>query len=329
MQPPRARRPLVIAHRGASGYRPEHTASAYLLAIELGADAVEPDLVVSRDGVLVIRHENEISTTTDVARHPEFASRRTSKTIDGSEITGWFTEDFLWSELQTLRARERMPRTRPGNAAYDDLEAILCLDDLLDLLEHADGETGLVVELKHPTYFAAIGLPLDELFAAVIARRETLPALIVESFELTVLREVSTRGVPASLTYLIESGGVPADRPLSSSAWSLTDEGLAEIAASVDGISVDKAALLETDAAGRTVGSDLVSRAHAVGLTVFCWTLRVENRFLVAAHRIEGAASDRGDWATEFALIFTAGVDGVFADQPDLAIEARVGALSG
>jgi glycerophosphoryl diester phosphodiesterase len=313
----------VIAHRGASGYRPEHTASAFLLAIDLGADAVEPDLVASRDGVLVIRHENEISTTTDVARHPEFADRRTTKTIDGVEVTGWFTEDFLWSELQTLGASERMPRTRPANTTYDGVDGLLCLDDLLDLLQGAPTETIVVVELKHPSYFAGIGLPLDVLLAEALRRRTALPRLIIESFELSVLRQVAARGVQATLTYLIEAQGAPVDRPLAPYAASLTDDGLAELATVVDGISVDKAILLQTDDAGRTTVCDLVSRAHAVGLEVFCWTLRAENRFLAASHRRAGAAHARGDWQAEFAMLMAAGIDGVFADQPDLAVEAR------
>lgn len=316
-------RPLVIAHRGASGYRPEHTASAYRLAIELGADAVEPDLVASKDGVLVIRHENEISLTTDVAQHPEFADKRATKRVDGVEVTGWFTEDFLWSELQTLRARERIPQFRPANVAYDGLESILSFDDLLDLLDESGGAIMLVAEIKHPTYFASIGLPLDELFAAVIARRERMVPLIVESFELTILQRIQALGIEASYTYLVRSHGAPVDRPEHPYAWTLTDDGLAETAAVVDGISIDKSALLETDDAGHLVVSDVIERAHALGLQVFCWTLRAENRFLGTRHQIEGAAHDLGDWAAEFRVLMESGLDGVFADHPDLAVAAR------
>lgn len=316
-------RPLVIAHRGASGYRPEHTASAYSLAIELGSDAVEPDLVSSKDGVLVIRHENEISLSTDVAERAEFADRRATKLIDGVEVTGWFTEDFLWSELQTLRARERMPQVRPANAVYDGLEGILSFDDLLDLLDASGGAIMLVAEIKHPTYFASIGLPLDELFAAAVARRERMVPLIVESFELSVLQSIRALGVEAGFTYLVESFGSPVDRPEHSYAWTLTDEGLAATAEIVDGVSIDKRALLQTDDAGRTVVSDVIERAHAVGLQVFCWTLRAENRFLGTPHQTVGAAHELGDWASEFRLLMQAGLDGVFADQPDLAVAAR------
>jgi glycerophosphoryl diester phosphodiesterase len=157
--------PLVIAHRGASGYRPEHTRSAFELAFALGADAVEPDIVASKDGVLVVRHENEISGTTDVASHPEFASRKTTKVIDGVSLTGWFTEDFTWAELSTLRAIERIPQLRQASSSFDRTEGILRLSDLLAIVDTATLAAGrrlvLVAEIKHATYFESIGLPLD------------------------------------------------------------------------------------------------------------------------------------------------------------------------
>ena len=154
-------RSLVIAHRGASGYRPEHSRSAVELAIEQGADAIEPDLVATRDGVLVVRHDNELSTTTDVAAHPRFLGRRRTAVVDGQRLTGWFTEDFTWSELSTLRVRERMPRVRLGNVAYDGREPILSLDDLLRIIR--PHRVLLVAELKHAAHFESIGLPLDRL----------------------------------------------------------------------------------------------------------------------------------------------------------------------
>ncbi|HXR44580.1 MAG TPA: glycerophosphodiester phosphodiesterase family protein, partial [Pseudolysinimonas sp.] len=144
----------VIGHRGASGYRPEHSRSAYELAIALGADAVEPDIVATRDGELVLRHENDISGTTDVARHPEFAARRTTKTVDGASITGWFTEDFTWDELSTLRVVERLPALRPHSASFDGLQPMLRLRDLLTILDDATRAVDLVAEIKHPSYFA-------------------------------------------------------------------------------------------------------------------------------------------------------------------------------
>jgi len=324
-----ARRIKVIAHRGASGYRPEHTKSAYLLALELGADAVEPDLVCTSDGVLVIRHENEISGTTDVASRPEFAERRTTKTIEGARLTGWFTEDFSWAELSTLRARERLPKLRPRNRDYEGDDGILRFSDLLQILDAAPPVTetglpvGLVAEIKHASYFESIGMPLDELFAAELARAgwDDDARLTVESFETTVLGRVRDRGIRAQYVFLLEASGGPADRPGKSYADYLTPEGLAALAAEgIEGISINKQLLL-TDAAGRGDDARLVERAHAAGLVVFVWTLRAENHFLARELRVRD--SDFGRWQEEFALIMGTGVDGVFADQPDLALQAR------
>jgi glycerophosphoryl diester phosphodiesterase len=320
----------VIAHRGASGYRPEHTRSAYELAIRLGADAVEPDLVSTSDGVLVIRHENEISGTTDVADHPEFAARRTTKSIDGVEATGWFTEDFTWAELQTLRARERLVKTRPANAKYDDQEEILRLTDLIRILEAADRQITMVAEIKHATYFESIGLPLDGAFAADIGAWATPNNLIVESFEQTVLSKVQERDVLGRAVFLAESSGAPADQvalhgdSARSYADYLTDAGLARLAEEVDGVSVDKSLVLRLDAHGNASGTtDIIERTRDLGLETYVWTLRAENRFLAKNFRRGIRDRELGDWAREFRLIMQTGVDGVFADQPDLAIRVR------
>ncbi|MEO7348859.1 MAG: glycerophosphodiester phosphodiesterase family protein [Terrimesophilobacter sp.] len=323
-------RPLVIAHRGASGYRPEHSRSAYELAFTLGSDAVEPDLVATKDGVLVLRHENEISGTTDIASHKQFADRRTTKVIDGQKLSGWFTEDFTWAELQTLRVGERIPKLR--GTSFDGEDGILRFTDLLDMLDER-GDVGLVAEIKHAAYFESIGLPLDELFAAELSAAgwSADPRLTVECFETRVLRQIRSRGVTAHCVFLLESSGAPADEvsvhgkdaaPFSSY---LTNDGLAELAASgIDGISVDKRMLMITDKAGHATGTnDLVQRAHAAGLTVFCWTLRAENQFLAKNFHRGKSARDLGEWRDEFQLIMRTGLDGVFADQPDLAIEAR------
>ncbi|MCU1580650.1 MAG: glycerophosphodiester phosphodiesterase [Microbacteriaceae bacterium] len=316
--------PLVIAHRGASGYRPEHTRSAYLLAIEQGADAIEPDIVSTSDRVLVLRHENEISGTTDVAEHPEFADRRTTKLVDGQELTGWFTEDFTWAELDTLRATERLPLLREANRAFDG--AILRLVDLLEILDAADRPIALVAEVKHASYFESIGLPLGELLAGELAAAGWTddPRLTIESFELTVLRTLRARGIGADLVFLLDASGAPADDPSHPFADYLTPDGLAALAAEVDGISVDKLLLLRSDAAGNAIGvTDLVDRAHAAGLTIFCWTLRAENEFLARNLRLGTSSAAFGDWRREYLLIMASGVDGVFADHPDLAVEAR------
>ncbi len=326
-------RPLVIGHRGASGYRHEHTREAYDLAFALGADAVEPDIVATRDGVLVLRHENEISGTTDVAARPEFADRRTTKVIDSLTLTGWFTEDFTWEELSTLRAIERLPRVREASTAFDGRSPVLRLRDLLPIIDAASERAGrtlqLVAEIKHASYFASIGLPLDELFAAEIAGWASRDRLIVEAFEQTVLHGIRDRGIPARYVYLAESSGSPADlvarhgpEALSYAAH-LTDTGLARLAAEVDGISVDKKLLLATDATGRVAGTtDLVSRAQAVGLAVYTWTLRAENRFLAESFRRGRSPHRFGHWQGEFDVILASGVDGVFADQPDLVLAA-------
>ena len=340
MAAPSNPRPLIIGHRGASGYRPEHTRSSYELAFALGADAVEPDVVATRDGVLVLRHENDISGTTDVALHPEFVDRRTTKSIDGRTVTGWFTEDFTWSELDTLSARERLPDVRRSSASFDDKHGLMRLTDLFRLVDEVDeaGDggfagrkrpLGLVAEIKHATYFESIGLPLDELFArdaAAAGWADVGNRLTVESFEETVLAKIRARGIAARWVYLIEASGAPFDQlsthggdALSYSDY-LTDAGLAALAERVDGISVEKGRILPRDADGRASGTtDLVDRAHAVGLAVFCWTLRPENRFLPLNFAYGGGPAHFGDYESEWQRILATGVDGIFVDHPDLA----------
>jgi glycerophosphoryl diester phosphodiesterase len=326
--------PLVIAHRGASGYRPEHTRSAYELAFALGADAVEPDIVASKDGVLVVRHENEISGTTDVAAHAEFASRRTTKVIDGVSLTGWFTEDFTWAELSTLRAVERIPQLRQASSSFDRTEGILRLSDLLAIVDTATLAAGrrlvLVAEIKHASYFESIGLPLDALFADAVRDWATESNLVVESFEQSVLTKIRARGIPGKLVFLAEHKGVPADlvggHDARTYADHLTQSGLARLRTEVDGVSVSRKLMLRLDLGKNAIGTtDIVARAHAAGLVVFCWTLRAENKFLAKNNRVRGDARDFGNWRREFELVMSSGVDGVFADQPDLALAARAG----
>jgi glycerophosphoryl diester phosphodiesterase len=317
--------PLVIGHRGAPGYRPEHTRSSYELAFALGADAVEPDIVITKDGVLVVRHESEISGTTDVARHPEFADRRVTKRIDGITHSGWFTEDFTWAELSTLRAVERLPELRQHSSTFDGREPILRLSELLELVDEAADRTArplrLVAEIKHPTYFASIGMPLAEPVAAALAPWGGRERLTVECFEQTALGEMRTRGVSAEFVYLMEATGAAPDlvaregSSAESYASQLTGAGLDRLAGEVDGISPAKSLLLDDPA--------LVSLAHERGLRVFTWTLRPENGFLAAAHQLGGAAGDWGGWRTEFEAIIRTGVDGIFVDHADLGVAAR------
>ena len=330
--PPRT---LVIGHRGASGYRPEHTRSSYELALALGADAVEPDIVATKDGVLVLRHENEISGTTDVAAHPEFADRRTTKRIDGVSLTGWFTEDFTWSELSTLRAVERLPQIRQSSSSFDGMQPVLRLRELLDLLDgeraRSGREVALVAEVKHPTHFSSIGLPLDELLAAELGRWNSPDRLIVECFEQGVLTQLKERGIAARYVYLLESKGSAPDlvarfgRKALPYAAQLTASGLARLAQDVDGVSVDKTLLLDAAKDGQVRLTDLVSRIHDAGLSAFTWTLRPENRFLSPAHRRGTAPRDWGDWRREFELVLSSGIDGIFVDHPDLGVAARDG----
>lgn len=319
--------PLVIGHRGAPGYRPEHTRSSYELAFAMGVDAVEPDVVATKDGVLVVRHENEISGTTDVAEHPQFADRKTTKRVDGEALTGWFTEDFTWAELATLRCRERLPAVRTSSASFDGAQPILRLTDLLDLVREASvehgREIGVVLEVKHATYFASIGIPLTPLIdrdlrAAGWADGE-LP-LVIESFESTVLGQLRERGIAASYVYLIEAGGRPYDLLVAQGKKALSYKatvkpvGLDALVGKVDGISVSKKMLL-------VAGNTIVADAHARGLKVFTWTCRPENGFLSAEFRGDGGKAAYGDYEAEWRVIADTGVDGVFVDQPDLGVE--------
>lgn len=328
------RTPLVIGHRGAPGYRPEHSRSSYDLALAMGVDAVEPDVVVSRDGVLVVRHENEISGTTDVADHPEFADRRTTKTIDGAELTGWFTEDFTWDELATLRCRERLPKLRPASASFDGDQPILRVREVLDLVRAGSleqgREIGVVLEIKHATYFRGLGwdvagLVADELAGAGWARGE-LP-LTIEAFESTVLQELRQRGLSAAYVYLIEAAGRPFDLVVAQGKAAPTyrqtigPAGLDALAGRVDGISVDKRLILAPDKLGRTSGpSSVVSDAKARGLRVFTWTCRPENAFLIPQFRRGRGPAAFGDWEAEWGIIRESGVDGVFVDHADLGV---------
>ena len=328
--------PIVIAHRGASGHRPEHTLEAYRLAIEMGADFIEPDLVSTRDGVLVARHENEIGSTTDVAARPEFAARRTTKTIDGTPVPGWFTEDFTLAELKTLRARERLPHLR--GTAHDGRYEIPTLDEIIALVRRESAargrEIGIYPETKHPSYFDSLGLALEPpLLAALEAAgwRDAAAPVFIQSFEtanLRRLREVTR----VRLVQLIEDE--PGMRPYDfvragdrrTYADLVTPAGLAWVAAYADAIGPAKSWVIPRTPDGRLAApTRLVADAHAAGLLVHPWTFRSENQFLPADLRAgdRGAADfarRHGDAAAELAAFLAAGVDGVFADFPDVAV---------
>ena len=298
--------PLVIAHRGASGYRPEHTLAAYELAIEQGADFIEPDLVVTRDGVLIARHENELSLTTDVASRPQFAAHRRTQTIDGRSVSGWFSEDFTLAEIRTLRAIERFARERPGNAEYDGRFGIATLDEVIALVLHANASgrrVGIYPELKYATHFASLGLAPEKRLADTVkaaSGRGPLP-VFVQSFELPALRRFAELSDAPRVMLL-------AKHPSAGE--------LRELATQAQGIGVAKALVYPRDAAG-AIGSptSLVGDAHSLGLAVHAWTFRSEDAFL--------PANLRGQPEREIAMFLEAGVDGIFADSPDTAIAAR------
>jgi glycerophosphoryl diester phosphodiesterase len=325
--------PLVIGHRGASAYRPEHTLASYQLAIDMGADYIEPDLVSTKDGVLVARHENEISGTTDVAAHPEFAGRKATKTIDGTAITGWFTEDFTLAELKTLRAKERIPDLRPLNTAFDGLYQVPTLQEVIDLAKREG--VGIYPETKHPTYFDSIRLSLEEplvrtLRANGLDRRGA--DVFVQSFEVSNLQELS-RQLKVPLVQLTSASGRPYDFTAKGDPRTYADltsaSGLKWVARYADGLGPDKAQIVPRDAQNRLLApTTLVRDAHRAGLQVHPYTFRPENNFLAADHREGNPAAPnylaaRGNQPAELKLFFKLGVDGVFADNPDTAVAVR------
>jgi glycerophosphoryl diester phosphodiesterase len=324
-------RPLVIAHRGASGDRPEHTRAAYELAIQQGADVIEPDLVMSRDGHLVVRHENEISETTDVAIRPEFADRRTTKAIDGRPVTGWFTEDFTLAELRTLRARERLPVLRPASAAFDGREPILTFQEVIDIARAGTARTGRVIglapELKHPSYFARIGLPMELPLIEALVANDLMAAdapILIQCFEVDALRSLD-QSTDAPLLQLMSPLGGPADRPDLTYAAMVTPAGLSDIATYADAIGVETALIIPRDAAGAaSTPTTLVADAHAAGLRVVVWTFRAEDVFLPTQFR-GGGEPGMGDMAGWVRRFYRLGVDGVFSDHPQAAVAARDG----
>ena len=325
--------PLVFGHRGASGYRPEHTLAAYDLAIRLGADVIEPDVVPTKDGVLVARHENEISGTTDIAAHPEFAARRTTKTIDGAPVTGWFTEDLTLAELRTLRAVERLPAVRQENTIYNGRYQVPTLDEVLALAKQMsktmDRTIAVAPETKHPTYFDGIGLSLEEPLLQDLREAKmdkTRSPIYLQSFEEANLRDLRRLGARVQLVQLTSSG--PTTRPYDhvatgdpqTYAQMTTPAGLREIAEYAQVVGPEKVQIFPR-AADQTTGAatTLVTDAHAAGLKVVPYTVRAENQFLPAQYRTGADPTAFGNVLAELRDLYGAGVDGVFADQPDIA----------
>lgn len=312
--------PLIIAHRGASGERPEHTLASYERAIDQGADYIEPDLVLTKDGVLVARHENEIGGTTDVADHPEFADRKTSKTIDGIEMSGWFTEDFTLAELRTLRARERLPDLRTANKRFDGLYPIPTFEEIVQLVRAKEAESsrriGLYPETKHPSYFAGLGLPHQAPLLDLLSRygyQTEADPVFIQSFEVGNLKAIRATS-RLRLIQLVDAEGGPADLPGTSYADMLTVQGLTDIAAYADGIGPSAALVIAPEGA-----TALVDRAHDAGLQVHVWTMRMENSFLPPQYQRLDDPQGLGDFAGYVRAIAATGVDGLFSDFPGQA----------
>lgn len=334
MNQPLVSQPIIIAHRGVSGLRLEHTRPSYELAIEQGADFIEPDVVSSKDGVLVVRHENEISGTTDVADRPEFAGRRSTKTIDGAEFTGWFTEDFTVAELKKLRTRERIADLRPHNIPLAGQQQILTFDEVLDIAEEAnrDRETpvGVYVETKHPSYFAGIGLDLNDQLIECLERRgvnHTEAPVIIQSMESANLRRIREH-TPLVIIQLMVANKAPHDFVLAKDGRTYDDlataKGLAFVAEYADGIGPNKDMVIGRDRRSRLTGdTGLVRRAHDAGLLVHIWTMRNENTFLPADFKVGKDKAAEGDAVAEYLAFFDVGVDGVFSDYTATAFEAR------
>jgi glycerophosphoryl diester phosphodiesterase len=333
------KKPLVIAHRGASGYRPEHTLAAYQLAIDMGADFIEPDLVSTKDGQLVARHENEISGTTDVADHSEFANRQKTKVIDGESKKGWFTEDFTLTELKTLHARERLPEIRQRNTIYNDHYTIPTFQEIIDLVKKEEGRLhrtiGIYPEAKHPSYFQSVGLPIEKPLLEILNKNgyvDQSAPIFIQCFETATLKQLHKQ-TKISLIQLIDDTGKPYDFVVNKDPRNFVDlvkpAGLAEVATYAQGIGPSKDLIVPRDKEGRwQAHTNVVSDAHKVGLKVHPWTFRNENSFLPLELR-SGKSKDQnnagmyGDIFAEYKLFFDLGVDGVFSENPDTALEAR------
>lgn len=355
---PKADAPIVIAHRGASGYVPEHTLAAYWLAIEQGADYVEPDLVMTKDGVLVARHENAIAilnpdgsvreATTDVAERAEFADRKTTKLIDGTPITGWFTEDFTLAELKNLRARERIPQLRSDNTRFDNMFEVPTMEEVLQLVEQANlrrrqaafaqgglkalkrvKPVGVYPETKHPSYFDSINLSMEEPLVNLLHRygyRGRDAAVYIQSFEVANLKDLS-RMTRLPLVQLISASGKPYDFVLSGDARTYADlataAGLKEIARYAQGVGANTSVMIPLSGGRLGTPTRFVADAHAAGLIVHGWTFRAENAFLPNEFDSSANPAELGDMAGQIKAFLALGIDGFFTDHPYLGRLAR------
>lgn len=310
--------PLIIGHRGASGYLPEHTLESYELAINLGVDYIEPDVVITKDGVLIARHENEISETTNIGKKPEFAHLKTTKIIDGEIKIGWFTEDLTLAELKTLKAKERIPNLRPQSAEYDDHFSICTLLEIINLVQsknqELDKNVGICIEIKHPSYFASIGLCFRESLLTTL--KDTPLSIIIECFEVGFLQKLSQlTNLP--LVQLINDIGKPYDFIINDDYRTyqdlITPQELATISHYAQGISVHKNLVVPRDIHGKLlIPTSLINNAHNLNLQVYSWTFRNENVFLPLDFQNQPKL--------EYELFFNLGIDGVFTDFPDYVL---------
>lgn len=323
-------KPIVIAHRGASGYLPEHTLEGYELAVRQGADFVEPDLVPTKDGHLVARHENDISETTNVSSHPEFAARRATKTVDGKQVTGWFTEDFTLAELKALRARGRNRASR----AYDGRFQIVTFEEVLRAVRGWEKQykrtIGVYPETKHPSYFRRIGHPIEEPMLATLGRfgyRGADAPVFIQSFEVSNLKRLkSMTEIP--LVQLVDDAGAPQDWIEAGRKETYADmvgpAGLADVASYAYAVSPYKLMLIRRKPDGSLgTNTGLIEAAHTAGLKVHSWTFRSENQYLPPDLRSSSDPESNGNLAEEVKAYFEAGLDGVFSNMPDQAVKAR------
>ena len=338
--PSSGHRVLIIGHRGAAGYRPEHTLASYELAARMGADYVEPDLVTTKDHVLVARHEPNITDTTNVADHPEFAGRKTTKTIDGVAQTGWFTDDFTLAELKTLRAKERLPLVRQGNTLFDGRYEVPTFQEVIDLVKRLDKELhrdiGIYPETKHPTYFRDEGLPLEELLVKTLDRNglnRRGAKVFVQSFEVSNIKALN-KVLRVPIVQLLDAKTLkPADVVKAGGTLTYgqmaTPQGLKDIAKYADGVGPSKDYIVPRDAAGNSLApTSFLSDAHAAGLVVHPYTFRRENQFLPAELRVGNPADPNfpnlvGKAIDEDQQFFKLGVDGIFTDNADIGVAAR------
>ena len=327
--------PTVIGHRGTAGYRPEHTLGSYQLALDMGADIVEQDLVPTRDGHLVCRHENDITATTDVSEHPEFADRKTTKTVDGTNLTGWFTEDFTLAELKTLRAKERIPGTRQHNTLYDGRWEVPTFEEVLQWAEREGRKRGrrvwLYVETKHPTYFRRLGLGLEERLAKLLrryGRHEKDSALFLQSFEPSSIQRLRRLVATPAVVLLSTLSSRPWDFVEANDPRTVADlvkpGGLAWIADFAQGIGPDLSVIIPRTSDGKLgTPTSVVKDAHAAGLILHPYTMRNENTFLPADFRRGTDPHAYGDVFGAFKAYFATGIDGIFSDNADTALLAR------